>query len=282
MLVETTVHNLAGSASRLAKIQAQLTSQRRIVRPSDDPAAAVRAIRYDSDLAATRQFRRNADAAKAWLGVTDVAFGTATDLLQRAHELAVQGATDTLSSDDRQAIEREIQAIRSQLIDVGNTTLGSEYVFAGQQTTRPAFTDAGLYQGDGGEVKRQVGLGTTVTVNVPGDVALGSALAAVQGLADALVADDRAAVAASIDTLKQQISNVTAVRGMAGNRLRLVETADDRLAALANEQLALLSKEVDLDLAEAAVSYAEADMVHRAALAAGARAIPPSLMDFLR
>ena len=45
---------------------------------------------------------------------------------------------------------------------------GARYLFSGFKTDTPAFTDAGLYQGDDGEYKVQVGAGESVTVGLSG------------------------------------------------------------------------------------------------------------------
>src|SRR4051812_22397076 len=92
MVSDTTIRNMRNNLSRLDDLQNSITTGKRITRPSDDPAGTARALGYASDLAAGEGYLRTIDGSMSWLNATDSALGGAGDLLQRARELAVQGA----------------------------------------------------------------------------------------------------------------------------------------------------------------------------------------------
>ena len=282
MLADTTLRNLSANMLRLEKLQDQLTSGRRISKPSDDPIGVARALIYRTTLAETGQFLRNIDAATSWLNATDAALDSQTYLLQRARELAIRGATGSLSSEDRAAIAEEVRQIREQSIQVGNSTIGNDYLFAGQRITSPAFAADGTYTGDSGLIEREVGFGARLAINVPGDTVFSAAFAALQDLVDGLVADDTAGINASLGAIDAALDDILVARSQIGARANRLETAAARLADLEVNQTGLLSKEEDLEMAEAIMNYTVADNVYKAALAAGARAIQPSLLDYLR
>ena len=83
---ESTLANLQRNLSAMAVTQEQLSTQKRINRPSDDPTGTVSVLSLRSDLRATEQHRRNADDGVAWLGTTFV----------QAHTDAIKGAAGDL------------------------------------------------------------------------------------------------------------------------------------------------------------------------------------------
>src|SRR4051812_29769972 len=103
MVSDTTIRNMRDNLARLEELHSSITSGKRITRPSDDPAGTARVLGYTSDLAAGEVFLRTMDSSTSWLDATDSALGEAGDLLQRARELAVQGANGgTLTTGDMQ------------------------------------------------------------------------------------------------------------------------------------------------------------------------------------
>src|SRR5690606_37557249 len=99
-----------------------------------------RIMGYNASLQQNEQYQRNIDAAKAWVETTEDALAGINDVLQRARELAVSGADGSKSSAARQAIAMEIDELIGVLIQMGNSSLGGRYLFAGHQTTTVPFT----------------------------------------------------------------------------------------------------------------------------------------------
>lgn len=82
------------------------------------------------------------------------------DLLQRTRELAVQGANGTLTQADMQKMANEIEQLKAQMIQVGNTQYNGRYIFAGfKTTTQPFSEDNNSYNGDNGLIEFEVGAG---------------------------------------------------------------------------------------------------------------------------
>lgn len=288
MLSETTLRNLNINMERLDKLQNELTSGQRISSPSDDPIGAAAAVEFRSTLDELDQHIRNIDAATSWLGATDSALDSAGGILQRARELAVQGANDTLSAANRQAIAAEVETLITQAIATGNSTYAGQYFFGGFKVNAPPFTAVGnpptsvTYNGDTGTVVRQVDTQATVTVNVPGNTVFGPLFTTLIGLRDDLNASDGPAISARIANLDASIDTVVSTRAEVGARVNRLEGQKDRLDSLKVNISALLSKTQDVDMTEAITQFSLQQNVYKAALAAGAKAIQPSLLDFLR
>lgn len=286
MLADTTLRNLSANTRRLERLQQQLTTGRRISKASEDPIGAARALDYHTSLAEIAQYQRNVDSAAAWLNATDSALGAVTSLLHRARELAIQGASDTLSAQDRIAAAQEVRQILQHAVQSGNAKFGQDYLFAGQKTdTAPISFDEGTlgwtYMGDAGGLNREVGPTTQIGVGVRGDAVFGPALDALADLITGLESNDPPTVQASISAIDGALDGVLVARAQTGARANRMEAAASRLGDLKVNQSDLLSKEVDLDMAEALMNYAVAENVYKASLAAGARAVQPSLLDYL-
>src|SRR5690606_37882941 len=144
-------------------------------RASDDPTGAALAMQHRKNIAFESQMRRNLENGTAFLNVTESALNSATELLQRARELTVQGSTGTLGPNEKTSIATEMNQLIQQLAQVANTNFGGAYIFSGHQTQTAAYQVAGnppaavTWQGDTGQRIRQVSAQDAVAVNVIGD-----------------------------------------------------------------------------------------------------------------
>ncbi|HEU4618973.1 MAG TPA: flagellar hook-associated protein FlgL [Gammaproteobacteria bacterium] len=155
--------------TRLADVQRQLSSGKRITRASDDPSGAVQALELRGRGAAVEQYARNANAAASRLQQEEGALGDIESALQRVRELAVQAANATQTDDSRASIARELRQISDGLLDGANARdANGEYLFAGlRSASAPFVRDAGgrvAYAGDAGQ--RRVALSPSRSVAV--------------------------------------------------------------------------------------------------------------------
>ena len=95
LLARHTLFDLGNITERLATVQRQLSTGKRIGQPEDDPFGAGRSVFLRNELSDVQQYQRNIGEAGAWLNASDVALGNAGDLLQRVRELVVQAANGT-------------------------------------------------------------------------------------------------------------------------------------------------------------------------------------------
>lgn len=151
------VDNLQNRQYELTMSQQRLTSQKRVLAPSDDPAAAARAERARAMMQRADATQRAVDASKNSMTLTEAALGDATELMQQARELVVSAGNASYSAAQRQDVANQLTEIRKQLLSVANRGDGAGgYVFAGQGATQPPFLDKSggvAYVGLGGEVQ---------------------------------------------------------------------------------------------------------------------------------
>ncbi len=135
--------SLTKKQSELAKLQEQISSQLRVQRASDDPAAAARAERALAGIARSETSQRAVDASRTAMTQTESALGDASNLLQDAREAIVASGNASYSDAERKFVSNQIKEIRNQLLTVANRTDGSGgYLFAGQSAAQQPFTDS--------------------------------------------------------------------------------------------------------------------------------------------
>lgn len=150
--------------NQLANIRAheQLSSGRRILRPSDDPTGAARAIRLERQIADVDRYRRAITQGTTSVEAASSSLTSASGLMVEARELLIQSMNGTLGQNDRDALAEEFDLIRSQMLELGNDRLGELFFFGGASTERQPWVeinDQGVtrveYRGDdGGQVIR--------------------------------------------------------------------------------------------------------------------------------
>lgn len=292
MMSDNFLCDLTAARMRLAKAQAQLSSGKRLKFPSDDPVGAGVALRLRSSLVEVGQYQKNTKEALNWLDVTETALGSAVSILQRARELAVYGANGTLPQSSLEAIAAEVDQLLDHLVQVANTTYGPRYVLGGHKTMAAPFTlnllpvPQVVYNGDGGMIVREIGVGISTTINVPGDEVFinnGDSFDALIGLAQDLRAGDTVNISqVRVGELDQCIDWVLAVWSRVGAERNRLELTDDRLKNIDLSLSSLLGETEDVDFARAFMELNIEENAYRTALATGARIIQPSLVDFLR
>jgi flagellar hook-associated protein 3 FlgL len=286
MMTDMVQANLHRTTSRLARLQDQISSGKQLLRPSDDPAGLTRALALRRAVGEGEQYLRNIDSASGWLGATDTALARATDLLGRANQIGLRGSNDTWSQQERSAIAGEVDQLIQELGQIGNTTFGDQYLFAGFKQGQVPFAvvdgppSSATFQGDDGDLLRSVGVGTKVAVNVHGD-AFTTALTALAGLRDALNAGDATQIRPRLADPDGGRAQLAGARADAGARANRLEHAAKQITSGLIDLKAQLSQIEDVDEAATAVAFTTEETLYRSALATAAKVIQPSLVDYL-
>jgi flagellar hook-associated protein 3 FlgL len=277
--------NLQGNINRMSDTQQRLSSGKQINRPSDSPAGTASAMEMRAQLASQQQYVRNAEDGMAWLNAADSALQGAGDKVTTARSLVLQGMSAGSGPEARNALAADIRELAESIRVEANTTYLNRPVFAGNSDKGEAFTKSGGFNGDGGQVIRTVGANTKVAVNVDGKVVFGegdeSIFSVLSTIATKLETDP-GALKEELDRLDVRaatIRNGLSTVGARSNQLeRMRQTADDMALNVSQS----LSDVEDIDLPQTITDLQLQQTAYQAALAAGARVVQPSLIDFLR
>ena len=147
-----------GNQERLAKVQLQLGTGKKINNASDAPEKASTLQRLRTVLAQQESYAGNLEKLTERLQNQDTALQNVSDMLSRLRELSIQYANGTLSTDQRRIAAVEVRGIRDQIYALSNTKDSNGLgVFGGTRVAGQAFSEAGVYQGDQTSINVPVG-----------------------------------------------------------------------------------------------------------------------------
>ena len=140
---EAGIANLQRAQSALAESQQRMTSQKRVSKASDDPAAAARAERATAAIVRSQTSQRAVDASRSAMTQTESALADAGSLVQQARDAMVAAGNAAYSDVERKHLGDQIAQIRAQLLAVANRSdAAGSYLFAGQGAGAAPFLDA--------------------------------------------------------------------------------------------------------------------------------------------
>ena len=135
MMMRNTKLNINNNKENVNTLNNQMSSQKKIDKPSEDPVVAIRALRLRSSLSQINQYyEKNIPDAESWLEVTETALTNMRKVLTDIHTLCVNGSNDTLAEDDRDTILTQLQSLADQVYAEGNADYAGRTVFTGYKT----------------------------------------------------------------------------------------------------------------------------------------------------
>ena len=170
IMQNNSLYNINNNKILQDKLSTQMSTQKKITRPSDDPVIAIRALRLRSSVSELSQFyEKNAPDAESWLEVTGKALETVTDVLTDLSAKANKAANKDLKSEDLQIYVEQMKSLRNEFYSTGNVDYAGRYVFTGYRTdTTMSFTEEVEEMPDGYpryEITEQNTIGSFDTIN---------------------------------------------------------------------------------------------------------------------
>ena len=135
MMLRNTTSNINNNKYSVNSLNNQMSSQKKISRPSEDPVVAIRALRLRSNLSEINQYyEKNIPDADAWLDVTETALKNMKTILSDIRTQCTYGASDQLKAEDRKTILTQLESLRKQIYSEGNSDYAGRTVFTGYRT----------------------------------------------------------------------------------------------------------------------------------------------------
>ena len=285
LLMSNSLSDLQSVFAKLTDLQDQAATLKRLRKPSDAPADVVSAMQLHAGINRNTRYATNIGDASAWLGTADNALTSAVSQLQRVNTLVVQAANASTDSNARAGIAAEIDAIRSTMISIANTQYAGRPVFAGTAAGNVAYDTNGNYVGISAPVERNISPGQRVQVNVNGDAVFGTPgndLFTTLAQISAAVRSDPSQLTTLQGTLNTQTTQVQNQLAEVGARFQRVSAMQTQNSSDAVTMKQNLSNIEDADIAQVMMQLQAQQIAYQAALEATAKAIQPSLADFLR
>ncbi|MGG0824166.1 flagellar hook-associated protein FlgL [Paenibacillus turicensis] len=302
MLNNQMLLNLNRNGVNLNNLQTQLTTGRKINKPSDDPVGITYSMRYRAELSSNDQYQKNVSTAQSWLEYTDTAVGQVGDILHRVKELTVQASNSTNPQSALDSINTEIKQLKEQLIDIGNSKINGKYIFNGQTYDKKPYdfpkgsdnqsdtTLAGDITTDTGEINYFIGDNIQLSVNVTGSDIFGNPseknsdhiFTMLDRLSTALEASDFDTISDQLDLVNTRLDKVLTARSQVGAKTNRVDLMQGRLSDLEINLNNMQGSVEDADYEKVLLNSKIQESIYNASLSTGAKIISNSLADFLR
>ena len=295
---QTAVNSILDQQSKLQQTQMQLSTGKKILMPSDDPAAAARSIDFNQGIKQTEQYQSNIRSARQRLDLESGVLQNATDILQRIKELGVQGLNATNSQSDRVIIATEMESLNENLVSLANTrNANGEYLFSGFKSTTQAFskntvTGGYIYAGDSSQRTLQIGENRQIADGDPGINIFGTptnSLPAAGFNVNIFEAIDRFAAdmksntpnSASLSDISSALDKMLTAEASVGARLNVLDNQEGFNADFVLNTKTVLSATEDLDYAEAISKFNQQTVSLQAAQQAFTQVKKLSLFNYL-
>ena len=286
-----TLADIERTNADLAKYQQQISSGKRLEVPSDDPTAAVGAVKEHTEIATLDQFTQSADSANSRLTVIDTVLSDVVSKLTQAQATTASAMGNTATAQQRISAADDLAGIRDSLFASFNTMFRGTYLFGGTDTTTAPYAQnpdgsIGAYLGtttaQSVDINRQKAV--QVTYNADG-ITRGADATDVFGVLQNLIADvqsgNQANMQAGMDALKRAFDRAVSTQSKVGTDENAVADEQSRLDAMRRAAAARLSSEEDTNMAAAITGLSAADTAHKAALGAAATINKLTLLDYL-
>lgn len=135
MILANAKSNINGNKVAVDNGNNQMTTQKRIQRPSEDPVIAVRSLRLQTQLSKINQYyEKNIPDAESWMSVAGTALDNIQSCMASIREICVGGATGINTPSDRDTMLTQLTSLKQAVFEQGNATFAGRTVFTGYRT----------------------------------------------------------------------------------------------------------------------------------------------------
>jgi flagellar hook-associated protein 3 FlgL len=268
----------------------QVSTGKSVNQPSDNPAASAAMVQNTIETGNVDQYTQNVSSALSTVQSASSALSSVVTELTQAVSVGTAGATGTNSSANLQAMVGQIQGILSSVVSQANTSVGGVYLFGGTSTSTPYTPDSSssygyTYNGNSDVNSVAVGDDMSAQVNVPGSQIFSNSsnnvLASLSNLITALQSGDSSAISSATTAVDSAVNYI-------GQQQVLYSNAESQLNSqetnLQQDTVSLASQAnnlIGVNLATAATNLSQAEVENSAAMAAAAKVLPNTLLDYL-
>jgi flagellar hook-associated protein 3 FlgL len=287
MIAANSLANINNNYTNMEKYQNQVSSGKKVTKPSDDPIATTTGMLYTSDLNAVDQYKKNVTSLQTWIQNSEGGMQQANSDLSRLRELVVQGMNGSLNADDLKTVATEVQRINGDLANTANTQVAGKYLFHGTDVTHPPVTQNpdGSYSVDenSNNYNFEVSNGVYIRANINQANSFNQEMfSTVSDVQNALENNNTSGLGDLLKRLDNVMNTFSAENSDLGARSNQVDLASNRLDQQETTATSGISNSMDVDIESAVVNMTTQQYAYKAALGVSAQIMQPSLLDFLK
>lgn len=289
-MVPSILADLQQSQVSLNTALQQVSTGKSVTVPSDNPSASAAMVQNTIETGDVDQYTQNVSSVLLTVQSASSTLSSVVNSLTKAVSLGTEGANGTNSTADMQSIATEVQGILSSVVSAANTSVAGSYLFGGTSAATPYTADATsptgyTYNGNNDTNSVAVGDNLSVQANVPGSQIFSNAsnnvLGSLSSLLTALQSGNSSSIetaTSSVDSALNYVSQQQVVYSNAETQLNSQQTS------LQQDTVTLSTQEnnlIGVNEATAATNLSQAETDNSAALAAAAKVLPTTLLNFL-
>lgn len=291
-MVPDVLSGIQQSEQALQTAETQVATGKRVTRPSDDPSASAALVGNVVASGQVDQYTQNVSSILSMAQTADSSLSSVVTSLTQAVTLGTEGANGTNNTQNQQAIAQEVQGILQSIVSLANTQYQGIYLFGGTANGTTPFTASSTspsgyaYNGNSNVNSVTIGDQLSVATGVAGNQifsnAGGDVLGSLTNLVSALQSGSSTAISTATSAVSAALDNVNQQRVTYGNIESQLNSQDTYLQ---QDSVNLQSQQTSLigaDMAQAATNLSQAEVQNQAALAAAAKVLPNTLLNYLK
>lgn len=297
MSADNSVYNIQQGRAKLDRLQELTSSGSNVNRPSDDPINSRLLLDIGDKLRAGDQYLSNIQKSTTWQQFTDTALTGMSDIMSLAKQQVATISSGSSDATVRQNAVSQLQALKQQLVDMGNMQLGDQYIFGGAiNSAQPFSSSAPYYNGDESALMVEIGNNTTQQMNITGNQVLTgistgtppvtpygttNILKAFDDLISAVNANDVAGIQAGSRALEDGTKQINNAQSNVVSRLLRLDSSTKLNENTKNTLETIYGNTQNVDYAKLAVQLNQQKIAFEASLSSTAKLSQLSLLDYM-
>ena len=307
MMIDNFVINMQKALNKQNKYSNQVSTGRKLVSIGEDPIGVIKTLTAREQIAQYEQFAGNVTSAKAWTDQAESVMRDINTVLEDIYGLVSQAVNGTNGESDRLNYATNISEMTDHIYQLANSAVGGQYIFGGENTLTPPFrragtavsynsindlaaidpSDANVIDESDQHMRYNVGFSLDMDISINGIELAGAGegnlfaqldhVVSVLKNGDSTAEELTAQVDVPLDLQSKMLVNIVKM-GVKDTKL---ETLSNRYAIDIINSTEIKSQVEYVSSGEAIMNMKMAESIYKQALAAGARIIMPTLMDFL-
>ena len=317
MSADNALYNIQKGRTKLDRLQEQLSTQQNFLRPSDDPITTRYILDLENRIKESDQYMKNIQNANIWMNVTNTALTGISDTIKSVRGVIASVSKGADNSPEGISLRNDaisqLKEWRKMLIDLGNTKVGDQFVFAGFNNNVQAFgtsalsspplpagdpligEPAGTWQGTSDEIQIDIGNSSRLGINVAGDAIYNGMsngatpgpyggldiIATIDDVIRAIDSNNTAQIQADENSLYNATGQLNNAIGDVASKLLRSQSAEKLLLRSKNTALDMIANRQNVDLAKVATELTQEKTAFEATLSSTAKISQLSLLDYL-
>ena len=294
MSADNSIYNIQQGQAKLNRLNELTASGQIINRPSDDPINSRLLLDIGDKLRSGEQYLSNIKKSSTWQQFSNTALTGMSNIMTLAKQQIASisgGSSDPVA---RQNTVSQLQALKQQMVDMGNMQLGDQYIFGGANNSTPPFSGtAPYYTGDETSLNVEIGNGTQMQMNIAGNQILTADTAASQpygttnilktfdDLITAVGANNVANIQTGAQSLSDGAKQINNAQSDVAARISRLDSSTKMNASTKNTLETIYGNTQNVDYAKLAVQLSQQKIAFEASLSSTAKLSQMSLLNYL-